>query len=129
MLGVLLDRRAREHDGVAAILQLCDEVVRTDEGHDLVHHLLELLLPFVPHVVADLPVDDFAGDGGDVQVPAHADVPVQMAQREHDVVLAERAIPRQRLLVAGRPSPECSKGSPPSDARPPRSARGRRSSS
>jgi hypothetical protein len=101
VLGVLLDRRAREDDGVTASLQRDDEVVRTDEGRHLVDHLLELLLPLVAHVVADLPLDRLAGNGGDVLVAAHADVTVQMTQCEDDVVFPERPVPGKRLLVAG----------------------------
>jgi hypothetical protein len=42
--------------------------------------------------------DFLAGDGGDELVLAHADVPVQAPDREHDVVLPEGAVPRERVV-------------------------------
>src|SRR4051812_13729316 len=85
---------------MATLLERGDEVVRTGERRDLVDDALELLLPLVAHVVSDLTFDRVAGDGGDIKVPAHADVPVQVPRCKHDVLLTKRAVPAQHLVVA-----------------------------
>jgi hypothetical protein len=51
------------------------------------------------HVVALLAVEACAREGGDQLIAAHADVPVDAPQRQHEAVLAERAIPRDGVVV------------------------------
>src|SRR5205085_2215811 len=96
---VALDRGAREDDGEAALLEVGDERASALERRDLVDHLVEELLPAVAHLVAEPLLDVLARDGGDELVAAHPHVTVQAPDREHEVVLPEGAIPRERVVV------------------------------
>ena len=67
---------------------------------DLAHQLILVdRAAGVPDLVTLVPVGLLADEGGDELVPAHADRPVDPPDRKHDPVLAEGAVPRERMLV------------------------------
>ena len=101
VLDLLLLRRAGEHDRVAASLELLDELTRT--GHRL--HFADQLVILRPlgraNFVALLALGAIVGQGLDHLIATHADVAVDAPDRQHDAVVAERAIPRDRVVVVG----------------------------
>ena len=94
-----LDRRAREHDREPALLQRDEQGAGAGKRLDLRNELVEDRLPAPAQLVTELLLHLVAGDGGDVLVAAHADVPVELPHRDRQVVLTERAVPRERVVV------------------------------
>jgi hypothetical protein len=99
VLDLVLLRRAREHDRPPALLQLGDQLARPLEDHDLVDQLGEQLALGGADPVAGLLLDLLAGDRADELVAPHPDVAVDPPHRRHHSVAAERAVPRDRVVV------------------------------
>jgi hypothetical protein len=93
--------RRREHDGVARLPEVGDELARALERLHLgdQRHVERLLGG--ADVVAVLLVELLAHERGDELVAAHADVAVDPPDRKDDAVLAERPVPGDRVLVVG----------------------------
>jgi hypothetical protein len=101
VLGLLELRGAREDDRMLATRELLEEVVRALERPHIVDELAVEPLLGVADRVAELALDLVAGDRGDELIAAHADVAVDAPDRRAYVVLAERAVPDDRVLVVG----------------------------
>ena len=84
---------------MAAVLEVRDEVARALEGDDLLDQLDIALLLGVADRVAEALLRVVVGQGGDELVAAHADVPMDAPDREHDLVRPESAVPRDRMVV------------------------------
>lgn len=98
-LEVPFDRGAREHDDVAARLQVAEQLPRALERCDLVEERVEERRPAFAQRVAEPLLGVRAGHGLDVLVAAHPDAPVEAPERDHDPVLAEGARPAERVVV------------------------------
>jgi hypothetical protein len=99
VLGVLLVRRRREHQIMAALVQRDDQLARALERADLVDQLAIEAALRLPDRVALLALGIVTHDRGNQLVAAHADVTMDSPDRRRQVVLAKRAIPRDRMLV------------------------------
>jgi len=98
MVDLVLLRGAREHDRVAALLQVLDQPARALERLDLADQLgVEDLLRGAD-VVALLALDPLAAERLDEVVAAHADVPVDAPDGQHQLELVEGSVPRERVL-------------------------------
>src|SRR5215208_6146127 len=92
-------RRGGEHDRVPRLAQVGDQLARTLQGLHLVDQRQVERLLGRPDVVALLLVERLGDEGADQLVAPHPDVPVDAPDRQHDAMLAERAEPRERVLV------------------------------
>ena len=101
MLDFVVLRRAGQDHGVAALLELLDQLARVGHRLHLVDQLEVELLLGRADVVALFAVGALVGEGAYQLVPAHPDVAVDQPQRQHDPVAAERPIPRDRVVVVG----------------------------
>ena len=91
----------REHDGTTALPQILDQPPRSSHRlHLLDQGKVERLLGGAD-VVALVVLDAVAGERGNELVAAHPDVPVDAPHRQHHVVLTERAVPRDGVVVVG----------------------------
>jgi hypothetical protein len=93
--------RAGEHHLVAAVLQVGDQVAGALERLDLLdqRHVERFLGP--PDVLALVLLDLVAAERIDEVVAAHADVAVDAPDRQQLAVLAEGAVPGDRVVVVG----------------------------
>src|SRR4051812_41824053 len=80
-------RRACEHDGVPALLQICDEFARFRHRLDLVDERHVQRLPRRPDVVADRLVHVIRRQRRHELIAAHPDVRVDLPDRQHYAVL------------------------------------------
>jgi hypothetical protein len=98
VLDLLLLGRAGEHHSAAALLQVLDQFARAGERLDLADQLGVQHLLGRADVVALLFLYLLAAECLDQLVAAHADVPVDPPDRQHDLVLVEGPVPRDRVL-------------------------------
>src|SRR5581483_10637506 len=88
-----------EHNRVTRVLEVRDQVTRALHRLDLFDQREIQRLLGGAYVVALLPLHLVAGKGADELVAAHAEVTVDPPDRQHEVVLSERPVPRDRVVV------------------------------
>ena len=84
-----------------ALLERQDQVARARQQLHLVDQLGVAVALRLAHGVADPLLDVVAGDGRQQLVAAHADVAVDRPRRHAHAVVAQRALPRERVVVVG----------------------------
>ena len=86
-------------DGVSPPLELLDQLAGALHRGDLLDQLHVALGLRVAKLVAQPRFDLIAAHRRDQLITAHPDTPVDLPDRERDAVLAEGAVPRDRVLV------------------------------
>src|SRR4051794_35366136 len=99
VVDLLLRRRARQDRREPPRLQVDDQISCALQRLDLADQLTVELVARVANPVSLLLVRLLADEGGNQLVPAHADVPVDAPERQHDSVAPERPVPRERVVV------------------------------
>ena len=86
---------------MAALAQVGDQLRGTLDRPNLVDQLAVVLSLRLADRVAVAILDVVAGNRGDELVAAHPDVTVDAPDRRRQVVIAERPVPADRVLVVG----------------------------
>src|SRR6476660_4531458 len=86
---------------MSALLETLDQLARPIHRLDLVDQLEVALGLAVADLVSVLLLGPVVGQGGDQLIAAHPDVTVDSPHRQHDAVLAKRAVPGDRMVIVG----------------------------